>query len=200
MNVTYVFPTVFGTDILDIDASVLDRLDDYKTKIHNHTYMSSDLRILELPDTKLIKERLTKIVNDFFYKLGYTKNKFVITTSWLSKLDRGGRILQHVHQNSFYSGCLYFQKDYSQAIPLEYINPKLYTAQIVPECEQPIHGTCGFTIPLEHNLLTLFPSQINHATGIHEGPPRKSLAFNIMPAGFVGNGGDSVYDTQWLNF
>lgn len=197
MNVEYVFPTVLGTDILNIDTSELDKIQDFHD--NDMGRMSNNLRILELPNTKFIKDHLIKIINEFFYKLGYTKNKFVITTSWLNEIRKGGRILEHVHQNSFYSGLLYFQNDYSQAVPLEYRHPNRYTTQISPQCENPFHTEGSWIPPLVHNLLILFPSQIIHCSNTHLGSPRKSLAFNVMPTGFVGTGGDSVYDTQWLN-
>lgn len=197
MNVEYLFPTVVGTDILNIDTSELNKIENYSQE--DMCEMSTNLRILESSNTKFIKNHLTKIINEFFYKLGYIKNKFVITTSWINKIEKGGRVLEHVHQNSFYSGLLYFQDNYSQAVPLEYRNPNRYNTQISPRCENPFHSGGSWIPPLVHNLLILFPSRLIHCSNTHLGPPRKSLAFNVMPTGFVGAGGDSVYDTEWLN-
>tara|TARA_B100000886_G_scaffold294688_1_gene221235 strand:- start:832 stop:1434 length:603 start_codon:yes stop_codon:yes gene_type:complete len=199
MNINYCFPTIFGSETLDIDTSELNKIDDFRTKIHHGTYMSGNVRILELLSLTLIKNQLTELINTFFNKVGYRRNKFVITTSWINKIEKGGRILEHLHGNSFYSGCLYFQDDYSQATPLEYRHPNRYTRQICPRCEDPFHSGCSWIPPVVPNLLILFPSQIIHCSDTHLGPPRKSLAFNIMPTGFVGDIGDSVYDTEWLN-
>ena len=47
------------------------------------------------------------------------------------------------------------------------------------------------------NLLILFPSYLFHQVLSYEGTSiRKSLAFNIVPIGFYGDG-DSSYNTRW---
>tara|TARA_Y100000114_G_scaffold109301_1_gene102749 strand:- start:407 stop:1075 length:669 start_codon:yes stop_codon:yes gene_type:complete len=137
------------------------------------------LRILENYPT--LRDLLEAKFNMFAYKMIGKDYKFKITTSWLTRLDTGDCIHPHSHHNCFYSGILYYGKDYSDAIPLTLTNPLLNTVANVYAENSGEHNLMwhNYTLQPFPGALYFWPSHIQHYSELHTGESRFSLAFNF---------------------
>jgi len=161
---------------------------------------SKNMRILEsYPEIK-------KILLDYFISfsdgvLGLNC-KFEITTSWLTKCEKGESSDLHLHANSFWSGIYYYGENYCESSSLEFENPLVnhirdYGFYVIPEKATQYNKLVERVIPSK-NMLIMFPSYLKHRIVTHNSDiPRYSLAFNVVPIGHYG-GEDSQYDTKWV--
>ena len=127
---------------------------------------------------------------------------FEITTSWLTKCEKGEESTLHLHGNSFWSGIYYYGENYCESSPIEFENPLVnhirdYGFYVIPEKATQYNKLVERVLPTK-NMLIMFPSYLKHRIGTHTSDiSRYSLAFNIVPIGHYG-GGDSQYDTKWV--
>ena len=194
---------------IDFDVSILDYdFTSIKKEKNIHRYYKegkTDLRVLE-KHTEL-RDQLNNHVNEFFrntYRFGvkqdnkYVEQEFIITTSWLARLDEGqDRINKHRHTSAYWSGVLYYDEKYHwDATPLEFESPIPWSSF---DFQSPTFAR-HLQIKPQTGLCILFPADIIHYTDqIKKGEVRRSLAFNIMPKGFTGiTGSDSHYHPSWL--
>ena len=199
--------SIFGTPIglvkIEQNTDILQFSNiDYKTvsDILIQGKPVSGSRILEsYPEIK-------KILLDHFISfsdgvLGLNCN-FEITTSWLTKCEKGEESRLHLHGNSFWSGVYYYGENYCESSSIEFEHPLInhirdYGFYVIPEKETQYNKLAQRVIPSK-NMLVLFPSYLKHRIVTHTSDiPRYSLAFNIVPIGHYG-GGDSQYDTKWI--
>ena len=164
----------------------------------NYAKITTNNRILEnYPILKnLLLNKFYKFIKES--NLNYN-NKFFITTSWITKLEKGSIDRLHYHKNSFYSGVYYFEDEYDfDCGNLCLYNPLIQLSDF--DLNPPNYNdyNCSsFEIYPSPRRLILFPSYIQHQIQKNIGNKiRHSLAFNIIPIGFYGNG-DSSYDTEW---
>tara|TARA_R100000353_G_C6427341_1_gene174928 strand:+ start:37 stop:666 length:630 start_codon:yes stop_codon:yes gene_type:complete len=132
-----------------------------------------------------LRDALTDRFNLFLqHTFGNIESK--ISTSWLTNLRDGDRITRHTHANCFYSGILYFGKNYDDTTArLTLENPlanQLHT--IIPQYYR-AHNSHHPT--LDNIALTpvtggfhFFPAHIAHYSTVHTGEDRQSLAFNFV--------------------
>tara|TARA_R100000152_G_C6771013_1_gene197401 strand:+ start:1375 stop:2046 length:672 start_codon:yes stop_codon:yes gene_type:complete len=185
---------------VSLNASQRLRYPDDPMSIDLHTLSNEELtdkylRILEkYPELKaLIESRF----NMFAYKMLAYDYKFKISTSWLTRLDPGDHIDNHRHHNCYYSGLLYYGKNYNNAAPLILENPISKTTDYnFPTREHNIMMH-DFTLQLFTGALYFFPSGIRHFTTINQGETRQSLAFNIVPTVPIYSG-DSSFNYEWV--
>ena len=118
-----------------------------------------------------------------------------ITTSWFTKTERNGFCTGHVHQNSWWSGVVFFEEYYAGSSPLQFTGTY---DQISPmKFLQPNYlNSSSWQIQPSRGMLVMFPSNVWHEV-IKSGnvKTRYSLAYNVMPKGTVGLG-DSTYQYQ----
>ena len=194
-------PALGGDKVNEEHEKILGSfIDTNKNRYGNSTQISTDIRILEKYPI------LKKILLNKFYKfieksnLNYN-NKFDITTSWLTKSENKQQSYLHNHRNSFYSGVYYYGDRYDSncgnlilSSPIQALSDFL----IVPESWN-CFNSYTFQIYPQPSLVVFFPSYIVHKfESNYSNNPRYSLAFNIVPIGFYGEG-DSSYDTSWFN-
>jgi len=190
------FLQVFSSNI--VTCSIEKNTDVLKkeTKFANNDYQKDtgrdNYRVLEkYPKVKkILLEKYKKFARE---ELNYTEN-FVMTTSWITKIETGEYSQQHCHKNSFYSGIYYFD-DYEQdkGGKLEFQSPLLNLPDfyLVPK-EWNILNSNALVITPAKNLLVLFPSYLFHRILPYHGTSiRRSLSFNIVPTGSYGSGDSS---------
>ena len=148
------------------------------------SYHYEYFRILESYPS--LRDALTNHFNLFMYHtFGTIESK--ISSSWLTNLRDGDSIERHTHANCFYSGVLYFGKDYdgtTTRLVLE--NPlrnQLHT--LIPDHyrEHSNHHKTLDSISLEPVTggFHFFPAHIAHySASEHKGKDRQSLAFNFV--------------------
>ena len=199
--------TIFGTSIgLITIPEDTDILQTHKTNWHQNpdhakcSWASQNVRVLEsYPEIK-------KILLDHFISfskgvLGVNCN-FTISTSWMTKCEKGESSQLHSHANSFWSGVYYYGEKYDGSSSLAFENPlsnyiKDYGFRVHPEVLTQYNKMEEMITP-HKNGLVLFPSYLKHKILKHDSDiPRYSLAFNIVPVGHYGTG-DAQYDTKWV--
>jgi len=201
--------SIFGTPIglvkIEQNTDILQFSNiDYKTVsdilIQGKPSQISGSRILEsYPEIK-------KILLDHFISfsdgvLGLNCN-FEITTSWLTKCEKGEESRLHLHGNSFWSGVYYYGENYCESSSIEFEHPLInhirdYGFYVIPEKATQYNKLVERIIPSK-NMLIMFPSYLKHRIVTHNSDiPRYSLAFNIVPTGLYG-AEDSTYDTSWF--
>jgi hypothetical protein len=96
-------------DLKKIDYSIISENGEtevYGNKwfISNDYYILNDERFLNLK--KVIMSLFNEIKNEV---LAYRSTNFKISTSWMTKVENNSSSHYHNHQNSFFSGVLYFE-------------------------------------------------------------------------------------------
>ena len=161
--------------------------------------ISSDRRLVEnLPILK-------QVLLDKFYTFldegeMYYQNDYIISTSWIARVEPGQHSSQHFHKNCFYSGIYYFEDEYSPKCgdliiqsPIQQLKDfNLHPTQFNE------YNSDDWTFVPESKRLIFFPSYLSHVvTENKSNRIRHSLAFNIIPIGEYGSA-DSTYNTDWV--
>lgn len=171
-------------------ASTLQGLDN----LENTTFTILD----EHPRVKNILLSYWKKVNKEFL---FNDCEHIISTSWITKIERGQFSQVHWHKNSYYSAVYYYDDYDDECADLIMLNPlDKFTDFYTPSSDQNnIFTSAVWGAKPKKNKLLFFPSYISHSVGQHRSnSSRYSLAFNICPIGEYGNG-DSYMDTRWYN-
>ena len=161
--------------------------------------ISTDRRFLQ--NFPILKQVLLNRFYDFLDESEmYYQNEYVISTSWIARVEPGQYSSQHFHKNCFYSGIYYFEDEYSSKCgnliiqsPIQQLKDfNLHPTQFNE------YNSDDWTFVPESKRLIFFPSYLSHVvTENKSNRIRHSLAFNIIPIGEYGNG-DSTYNTDWV--
>tara|TARA_E500000305_G_scaffold64056_1_gene51025 strand:- start:42 stop:665 length:624 start_codon:yes stop_codon:yes gene_type:complete len=199
--------TIFGTPIgLITILENTDILQTYKGQWNQNpndiksSWISEDIRVLE--SYPQIKKSLLDYFISFSSDVLGLKCDFAISTSWMTKCQKGESCQFHSHANCFWSGVYYYGEKYDESSSLAFKHPlnnyiENYGFTVYPEVATSYNKMEEIITP-HKNGLVLFPSYLKHKILKHDSDiPRYSLAFNIVPVGNYGTG-DSLYDTKWV--
>ena len=205
-----------GVDHIDYDFKHLRKETDFTLnnqqaarqapakQVMDHEMMSGEdfsnkyLRILEKHPR--LRDLIEARFNMFMYRIHNFDYKFKITTSWIVKLYDGDVIQPHNHNNCYYSGILYYGKDYPKnSAELMLRNPIEDTMRnVFPKVEDNFNVMKNdFPVVPSTGALYFWPSQILHYSAPHEGEPRYSCPFNLVPTAAV-FAGDSSQNYKWI--
>ena len=201
-----VFP-LFASPLAEIRVEEnLDYIMEYANKEEFALgYQSANNGSLCSKNRRIVEEYsdIKTLLKDYFYKFSQEflryDGEFEITTSWFSKVERGGCQF-HFHKNSFYSGVLYFgEYDNKNGGEIQFNNQLAQFTDYTIIPRDYYIGNCNeYNVYPTKNLLLLFPSYLSHRIGDYKGKtPRYSLAFNVVPIGEYGQS-DSTYNTEWI--
>lgn len=211
-----IFPIACYETILTDDFSKLKdfaRNVEYRDAMPNQPEVETSLtgashnRVLEHPDLSYIKKTLMFHFNYFkdtcLTLASHDKVDTCITTSWFARIKKGGKIHNHNHCNSWYSGLLYFDDDYTNAAPLALENPIAVFNHFDTNNDSDV-SSCPdvfYEVIPQPNKIFFFPSYLKHMSATQKGDKtRYSLAWNIYPKGKIGHDdSDSYFDTRWLS-
>lgn len=133
-----------------------------------------------------LKKTITKEIATFTNDILKYTNDFVITTSWFTKIKSKESSQFHNHRNSFLSGVLYLQTS-KNCGDLSFMNYDANQFDLNVSEYNLLNGHT-FNLMPQDNLLVLFPSTMYHKVETNLSPKtRYSLAFNVMPTGFIGD-------------
>ena len=207
MQVISVFPTpIFVQDInlTDIEqntlASVHTNTASDRPTISGEsdseiwTNLSENKQVLRLEELKNIRNNIIvnskKFANEI---MGYDIKGMVDVLSWTNQKPSDREHRTHTHPNSFVSGVLYFDDHYdeNESIIFEKHPGTSTVCQLIPKKNHKIKNdfsTMNFAIPAQKGRLILFPSYMPHfVPKTQSGKTRRSLAFNLMPEGSLGD-------------
>lgn len=157
---------------------------------------SDDTYILDHPDCKELQDWIVSNINEYGYRvLGYQTQTFKVTQSWVSVKSTGQKHTPHTHPNSIISGVFYWQD--GDIDPLTLYRPEqggmqqhLKMNMNMGSAQASSYAWDVYNVNPRKHTLVLFPSYLKHSVGpIQNLAVRKSLAFNSMPAGTIGNKG-----------
>jgi hypothetical protein len=169
-----------------------------ETEIHgNNWYISKNFYILDIPELLNLKTRILSIFDNIKNQvLSYEDTNFKISTSWMTKVKNNSSSHFHNHQNSFFSGVLYFEDygDLKSFIEFKSFN-RLSQISPCPPIENNFFNSSSWKVETKKNKLIFFPSELQHRVlvGNSEKEERYSLAFNIVPCGKIGQKDSTIF-------
>lgn len=175
------FSIPIGVEIIEEDLSELRSCKKFTQGTPQGTKGSWNV----LEDYPFSKAVILNHYTSFMRSLGHTHN-FQITTSWITRNNKGDRVQLHSHYNCYWSGVFYFGDYDDNSGRLDLWNPIAALNRIHLNAEGD-PTTDHMSIAPATNLLVLFPAYIQHQVdGIQSDLTRYSLAFNFMPIGEFG--------------
>jgi uncharacterized protein (TIGR02466 family) len=180
-------------DFLINSPEIIDRPTYEQAMAGVYKPLTHDLKILDNPICKPLKDALMKEVRDYLYNiLGCSKElDFRMVSSWVSKTRPGTNLGMHSHANSQFSGSLYLKvpKDSGRIIfhrRRHFDNVCSETLNIPMEFPTPFMAG-GWPIDVAENELVIFPSNLEHSVEINNSDEdRISVPFNVVGYGVYG--------------
>lgn len=193
MDVTGLFPIPVGIKKLEREFS--DKEEAFFKKTSKMTYnnlnnlVSTNTHILDEPEMADLHEFCLDSVIDFIKTVNPPKNYLspYITQSWINYNSQSQGHHRHSHPNSYISGVFYLnaKKEHDKIF---FINGQIQMPVIryTPESYTVFNSEEWF-IPVETNMLVLFPSSLQHYVQVNNQPyTRTSLSFNTFIKGSLG--------------
>ena len=132
----------------------------------------------------------TRKVRECMCRLGYHCD-IQITTSWYTVTFPGGYSAEHAHCNSWYSAVVYFADYDDDSSQIQFVNPP--SGVYVHPADYTDYNCSDAKVSPERGNIILFPSDVRHKILVnHSKEDRFSMAFNILPKGYI-DAGDSSY-------
>lgn len=164
-------------------------------KASEYGFHSEDTYILEHPEVKPLRDFIYDAILHFGKEiLMYDYDEYAFSQSWISSKAPGQFHTMHTHPNSLISGVFYYGEE-DENIPaisfhrpivgtnVSYLSPK-YQA----DRRKSQYAWDQFSVNYTPGLLLLFPSHVFHSVPVNKSKKdRKSLAFNVMPKGKIGD-------------
>ena len=146
-----------------------------------------------LQNKTAVHDYLYRKVRQVICELGYHCD-VQITTSWFTATLSGGSADEHAHCNSWFSAVVYFDEYDKDTSPIQFVNPP-QGVYVSPSQDNDYNATDEVIVP-EKGTILLFPSNVRHRVlKNYSQYERYSLAFNVLPKGYV-DVGDSSYMYQ----
>lgn len=202
MNVIPIFPTPIAVDKIQLGNIDFIKSVPMVALDAGNGFSSIDRQILEQPEWFDIKQKLQKVVNDYFYEyLQFdSKIKIRISNSWLVKFPPSGWAWNHYHDHSIFSGCLYLNVD--ETIPetergmisftksqnlAQFGTPPLITIPYSSDYEPNMFTCSKYNYSPKNADVVIFPSVLSHSVSENKSnEDRYSLAFNTFVSGTFG--------------
>ena len=180
---------VYMTNIdLTVDENKILQSFCKKQKFNNFD-VTYDKNILKVNDLNFLCNKILNYFNNFKNDVLNYKNKFIITTSWLTRLlpkKLGGDY--HIHSNCMFSAVFYiYVDDKTGNLCFEHFNDNNW--HLIPsEKKYNLYNSKEFFITPKKNDLIIFPSNLRHKVLINNSNiTRYSLALNLIPVGEIGS-------------
>tara|TARA_R110001606_G_scaffold324273_1_gene471082 strand:- start:245 stop:856 length:612 start_codon:yes stop_codon:yes gene_type:complete len=184
---------VFGNAIycneIDIDEKKIVSMIDAPIKpAHVGTeYSGNDsYYVLEQKKFKSLKKAILKEFDYYASEVLQYTNKFKITTSWFTQLDKGEQGQPHNHNNCFISGVLYL-KTYENSGNIVFKDFRDNRFMLFPK-EYNLYNSKEWIYKPTNKMILFFPSSLHHEITENKSEhTRHSLAFNLIPIGTLGD-------------
>jgi hypothetical protein len=161
----------------------------------SYGFHSKDTYILESPKCKLLTDFIMESIL-FFGKeiLMYKYDEYSFSQSWISVKQPGQHHTMHTHPNSLISGVFYYGQEDPEipAItfhkPVAGVNVSYLSPVYQADRRKSEYAWESFSVNYTPGLLLLFPSYVFHSVPVNKSKTaRKSIAFNVMPSGKIGD-------------
>jgi uncharacterized protein (TIGR02466 family) len=184
----YIGDLTLITNFLDLLPMVGEFSQSYGTN-------SQDIYILNHKICSSLKEFILISATNFAQQvLMYDYKEYVLSISWISHKKPGESHNQHVHPNSLISGVFYYGDFEETTSTLKFhkqiggINASYLFGKLSKDYQKSQYSQDTFEFKCSPNTLILFPSYLTHSVPINQtNKVRKSLSFNIVPKGGLGD-------------
>ena len=177
------YPFNYSKELEWIKKQECKRKNTHQSGLGNH--QSTDTFILDNLELKRIKTFILTKLNIYVNQIHGSKQKLVVTQSWLNKAGKGESHHDHVHPNSLVSGVWYPAID-EQLPPIQFRNASQGDIDVKPE-KWNNYNSLSFMLPLKAGELILFPSRQPHSVPANRSDKERiSLSFNTWPKGDLG--------------
>tara|TARA_R110000744_G_scaffold215378_2_gene334222 strand:+ start:204 stop:815 length:612 start_codon:yes stop_codon:yes gene_type:complete len=184
---------VFGSAIycseIDIDEKKIVSLIDapIKSSQVGTEYRGKDsYYVLEQKKFKSLKNAILKEFHHYASEVLQYSNKFKITTSWFTQLDKGEQGQPHNHNNCFISGVLYL-KTYENSGDIVFKDYRDSRFMLFPK-QYNLYNSKDWVYKPTNKMILFFPSSLYHEIEENKSEyTRHSLAFNFIPIGTLGD-------------
>jgi len=199
MNTFQAFSIFFHVCEVDFDFTALrqDIRYAHNAAQEGHgTFHAGQYRILE---SHIELKKLLEFKFDRFFENLYgvdCKNK--ITTSWMTRIEKGDSVHIHNHRNCQWSGVLYYGEYDDNSCPLMFENPLPPLFSFHHQSDDHCQAHSDIAIPPKTGQAVFFPAFIPHYSHAHRSDiTRQSLAFNLVPTTHMVSG-DSSLNYEWI--
>lgn len=195
------FPTTVGISHIDIDFDLILASQDWEwtqptdLPVDQCSQRSQSTMVLQaFPE---IASAIIGAIHQFCEQVLQVDGRYLnMTTSWLTRAERGVGSARHYHTNSYLSAVWYPAK----SSPIRFFSPaglprisNLSQIDLGVPLEYNISNGSVYDIVPEQNMLVIFPSMLEHQilpnTTLQT---RHSLAVNTFPVGAFGQGDSAV--------
>jgi uncharacterized protein (TIGR02466 family) len=164
-------------------------------KANEYGFHSKDTYILEHTECKPLTNFIKQSVNYFAKEiLMYAYDDYAFSQSWISHKKPGQFHTMHTHPNSLISGVFYYGEEDPNIPsicfhrPVAGVNVSYLSPKHLSDRRKSQYAWDSFSVNYTPGLLLLFPSYVFHSVPVNKSNKvRKSLAFNIMPKGIIGD-------------
>jgi uncharacterized protein (TIGR02466 family) len=139
---------------------------------------------------KFILDEVEKYANDV---LLYDYDSYQLSQSWVSVKHPGQHHTMHTHPNSLISGVFYYGQPSPETPAIKFhkmtggINVSYLSPKIKSDKRPSKFAWVEYGVDFTPGLLVLFPSYLFHSVPVNKSNTvRKSVAFNIVPTGGLG--------------
>jgi len=161
----------------------------------NNGWISMNTPILEYSEMQELKTIILEQISVYVTHCLHVKNRFRITTSWVTKHDKGDFAQIHSHKNSLLSGVYYLQTT-ENCGDIIFNRDSFLSESFMLDLSEPSYvNTIKYRVPVENGKLLLFPSTLKHGTQtlMLDDFERIAISFNVWPQGNIG-GDDCLLD------
>jgi uncharacterized protein (TIGR02466 family) len=193
-NVSYLFPTPvlhtkLGREFTPAELTFFTEKNEDRVKnVGNEG--SADNFVLHDPALKELHNNLQAHLNFFMGSICCPKAdiQVYITQSWFNYTEKGQSHHNHVHTNSWLSGCLYLTADMDSDSITFYRKEHAFIDRfsIPPKTHNPFNAQ-SWKFPVATGDIILFPSSLQHGVSpLTNDTTRVSLSFNTFIKGQLG--------------
>ncbi len=194
-NLTPLFPKPLATSKINEEVCniLCDDVNDYEFTLDieetgTEGGITTNKHILH--NKPALLEYFTRKVRECICRLGYHCD-VQITTSWYTVTFPSGHSAEHAHCNSWYSAVVYFTDYDDDSSQIRFVNPP--SGIYVHPADYNDYNAGDVRVAPARGNIILFPSEVRHKIMInHSQENRYSMAFNILPKGYI-DAGDSSY-------
>ena len=164
-------------------------------KANEYGLHSKNTYVLNEPECKPLADFIKQSLLHFGKEvLMYTYDEYAFLQSWISHKTPGQFHTMHTHPNSLISGVFYYGEEdpdipaISFHKPVAGVNVSYLAPKHVADRRKSQYAWDQFSINYTPGLLLLFPSYMFHSVPVNKSNKvRKSLAFNVLPKGKIGD-------------
>ena len=153
----------------------------------NISYTTAKKNVLDSKDWSFLNKKIYEHLHAYTYGFLKYKNKFKMTTSWLTQTKPNQGSNYHCHRNSMISCVLYIQCN-EKSGNITFIDYKADNLFDLEKEELTIHNSTSFDFYPVPGMILFFPSQLYHKILTNQSDmDRYSIACNFIPIGQINN-------------